>query len=43
MTGGRRHQVSARLAALLLKQTFEQNNAATPGTSFTSRSSAGFL
>jgi hypothetical protein len=41
-TGGR-HQVSARLAALLLKQIVEQNTAATPGASITSRSSAGFL
>ena len=41
-TGGR-HQVTARVGALLLKETIEQQIIAKPRTIFTSRSSAGFL
>ena len=40
---GERHQVSPRVAALLLKQIIKQNAIAIPGTSIASRSSAGFL
>jgi hypothetical protein len=40
---GNRHEVSARLSALLLKQLIEQATVAAPGASIESRSSAGFL
>ena len=40
---GNRHEVSARLSALLLKQLIEQATAPIPGASNESRSSAGFL
>jgi hypothetical protein len=40
---GGRHPVSARVAALLLKQIVEQSTIAAPRTNIASRSSAGFL
>ena len=40
---GNRHEVSARISALLLKQIIEQTTAPMPGASNDSRSSAGFL
>jgi hypothetical protein len=40
---GNRHQVSARVAALLLRRLVEQSPITTPETGITSRSSSGFL
>jgi hypothetical protein len=40
---GNRHQVSARVSALLLKRTIEQNTTVATCTAITSRSPSGFL